>query len=226
MKKHKDVKKILIEGFFLGLSVCFVSSLVGILVVLGADTTQMSQSISGTLDVQIVDSSGNSVASPNIVFPAKAFSMTSQTSQSVLGSSDERMRITNPSGSTDTWTLSMAATNGTTSAWSNGSNTYDFNDSSLDATDGLDADLVGGQMTIDPSVATITGVSGTATSNVSKGNSDSFVEGTVDSIDLMSATSGAAKPGQWDLVGVGISQSIPSAQAVGSYVMEMTLTVI
>ena len=207
------------------ISIVFVVSvLTGILAAVASDTTEFSQSITGSLDIQIVDAGGNAVTSPSVAFPSKAFSMTYQTSAATLGTSSERMRVTNPSGSTDTWTLNIAATGGATAAWSNGTNYYDYNDATASAGDGADTDSYGGQMTIDPSVGTIAGVGGTATTNVSKGTSDAFVEGSVSSIDLMTAAVGAQKPGQWDLTGVGLSQTLPGAQATGSYALDMTLT--
>lgn len=191
-----------------------------------ADTTQMSQSITGALDISIVDGSGNAVASPNVTFSSKAFSMAFQISTGTLGTASEKMRVTNPSGATDTWSLAIAATAGPTADWSNGTNHYDFNDPTASATDGADADSWGGQMSIDPSTATIAGVGGTLVTNVSKGTNFSFSEGTKNSIDLMTASTGASKPGQWDLTGVSVSQAIPAAQATGSYVIDMTITAI
>jgi hypothetical protein len=193
--------------------------------VFATDTTELSQSITGSLDIKIVDADGNEVTSPSVAFASKAFSMTYQTSAATLGTSSERMRVTNPSGTTDTWVLSIAATSGATTLYTDGSNTYDFNDPTASAGDGTDTDSKGGQLTVDPSAGTIAGVGGTSTSNVSKGNSDSFNEETSNnSIDLMTAASGAQKPGQWDLTGVGLSQTIPGGQATGSYAIDMTLT--
>lgn len=191
-----------------------------------ADSTQMSQSITGSLGVQITDGSGNPAASPNVLFPSKAFSMLYQTSSSTLGTATERLRITNPSGTTDTWTLSIAATAGPGALWTNGVNQYDFNDATAAATDGADTDGFGGQMVIDPGVATISGVGATATANISKGSSAAFAEGTKNSIDLMSAAAGAQKPGSWDLTGVNVTQTIPAVQATGSYAISMTLTAV
>lgn len=193
---------------------------------LASDTTQMNQSITGALDVSVIDAGGAVVASPNVNFSAKAFSMAYQTSTGTLGTVSEKIRITNPSGTTDTWSLGIAATAGPTASWSNGTNHYDFNDPTSGATDGADTDSWGGQMTIDPSSATIAGVGGTVITNVSKGTSFGFSEGTKNSIDLMTASTGAAKPGQWDLTGISVSQSIPAAQAIGSYSIDMTLTAI
>ncbi|HCP08740.1 MAG TPA: hypothetical protein DIT25_03020, partial [Candidatus Moranbacteria bacterium] len=92
-------------------------------------------------------------------------------------------------------------------------------------TDGADADSVGGQMTINPAAGTLAGVSGCSTSNVSKGGSNSFSEGTVNSIDILSATSGASAFCRWDLTGVSLTQKIPAAQPAGSYSIDMVLTI-
>lgn len=226
--KNNLIKKEILNplNFIVVASLTMVSCLVSVVIVSAAGTTHLSQSITGALDVQIVDGSGNAVASPAVAFPAKAFAMASQTSATTLGTASEKMRITNPSGATDTWTLSIAATSGATALWTNGTKQYDFNDANASAGDGADTDSAGGQMTIDPSGATIAGVGGTAITNISKGTVDSFVEGSTDSIDLMSASAGAVKPGQWDLTGISLSQSIPGAQASGSYTLDLAVTAI
>lgn len=190
-----------------------------------ADTTLFTQSINGILDVSIVDASGNTVTSPTVAFSATNFSMSSQTSTGTLGTNTERIRVTNPTA-TATWTASIAATDGSTAIWDGTSVDYDFNDPTANAGDGSDTDSVGGQMSVDPATSgNIAGVGGTSTSNVSLGAADSFEEGVTDSIDLMSAASGAQAPGQWDLTSIGISQSIPGGQATGSYSIDMTITV-
>ncbi|HAS00254.1 MAG: hypothetical protein UR95_C0002G0091 [Parcubacteria group bacterium GW2011_GWC1_36_108] len=191
-----------------------------------AETTDLSQSITGALDVKIVDGSGNEVASPNVAFASKNFAATSQTSAAVLGTASEKMRVTNPRGNVATWSLNLAATSGATSSWSNGTNNYDFNDVTALAADGGDGDSIGGQLSIDPSAGTLAGVGTTSGANVSLGAASAFNEGTVDSIDILSAAAGAQKPGVWDLTGVNISQSIPGMQATGSYTINMTLTAI
>ncbi|KKQ02468.1 MAG: hypothetical protein US10_C0001G0066 [Candidatus Moranbacteria bacterium GW2011_GWD2_36_198] len=183
-----------------------------------AETTDLSQSITGALDVKIVDGSGNEVASPNVAFASKNFAATSQTSAAVLGTASR--------GNVATWSLNLAATSGATSSWSNGTNNYDFNDVTALAADGGDGDSIGGQLSIDPSAGTLAGVGTTSGANVSLGAASAFNEGTVDSIDILSAAAGAQKPGVWDLTGVNISQSIPGMQATGSYTINMTLTAI
>jgi hypothetical protein len=195
-----------------------------VVVARATDNTELSQSITGVLDIKIVDAGGNEVSDPSVAFPSRAFSMLYQSSTATLGVSAQRMRVTNPTD-TDTWTLNMAAADGATDSWSNGTSTYDFNDPTASAGDGSDTDSVGGQLTVDPSAGTIAGVGGTSTSNVSLGASDAFNEETNNnSIDLMTASSGAQAPGQWDLTGVSLSQTIPGGQATGNYTIGMVLT--
>lgn len=192
---------------------------------IASDDTQFDQDITGALDVQIVDAGGSVVSNPSVAFPSKAFSGSFQSSAATLGVASQKMRVTNPTG-TETWTLNIAATSGSTASWSSGSANYDFNDATASAGDGADADSYGGELTVDPSTGTIAGVSGTATINVSLGASDAFEEGTTDSIDLMSASAGADAPGVWDLTGISLSQDIPAMQATGSYSIDMTLTAV
>lgn len=217
-----DIKKIKISYALL----LAVIGILGIKVVniYAESNTNFSQTIDGNLGINIVDESGSSVAVPAVSFSSMTFSMNSQTSTGVLGTNAERVRVTNPTSSA-TWTASLAATNGPTTQWTGTDRSYDFNDSTAGATDGADADSVGGQMTINPVSGSIAGVGATLTNNVSLGASNAFAQGIMDSIDLMSAGAGAQSPGEWDLTGVGLSQSVPAGQAAQSYSIQMTLTV-
>ncbi len=174
--------------------------------------------------VDIVDADGNSVTSPSVTFGAISFSFSTQDPTGTFGTSDERIRAYNPT-TDDTWTVNLAGSS-TTATWTDSSLHYDFNDDQ-GYTDGTDTDSYGGQMTVDPSAegSSLSGVSGCSTSNVSKGTSNSFVEGSVDSIDLMSAASGAATFCRWDLTGVGLTQKVPASQASGSYSLTMALSI-
>lgn len=189
-----------------------------------ASTTDLSQTINaGSLSVDIVDASGDSVSSPSVSFSSQSFSFDSATTTATLGSSSEKIRLSNPTG-TASWSVTLAATDGSTGYWSDGgSNTFDFNDSAYSG-DGSDSDSRGGRLAVDPSGGTITGVSGCSTSNVSLGSSSAFDEGTTDSITLFSANSSASTFCRWDLTGVSLSQSIPAAQAGATYTINMTLT--
>lgn len=188
-----------------------------------ANTPQFNQAINaGSLSVDIVDAGGTTVASPAVTFNALNFSFDTQDATGTLGTASEKIRVSNPT-STATWSVNLAAS-ATTAKWTAGTNYYDFNDGS-GYTDGADTDTYGGQMTVNPSVGTLAGVSGCATTNVTKGASDSFVEGSVDSIDIFSAAAGASTFCRWDLTGVGLTQKVPASQASGSYSVNMTLTI-
>lgn len=191
--------------------------------VYAASTPQFNQAISeGAKSVDVVDGSGNSVASPAVSFSAANFSFSTQDTTGTLGTASEKIRALNPTSGV-TWSVTLAG-NATTATWTTGSQYYDFNDGS-GYTDGGDADSYGGQMTVDPSGGTLAGVLGCATTNVTKGTSDSFVEGSVNSIDLMSAAAGASTFCRWDLTGVSLTQKMPAGQAAGSYSISMTLTI-
>jgi hypothetical protein len=182
--------------------------------VFATSNTNFSQSISGVLGLDIVDGAGSVVASPSVGFSSVPFSMVSQSTTGTLGTSSQKIRVTNPTAS-PSWTASLAATGGNTSQWTGSGVSYDFNN----------ATSTSGQMTINPTAGTITGVGSTTTTNVSLGAQASFTKNVKDSIDLMSAASGAQAPGQWDLTGIGVSQVIPAVQAAGSYSLQMTLTI-
>lgn len=208
------MKKITKKQFIIGALSFFLAVGAGVGTIFAASNTSFSQSISGVLGLDIVDGLGASVTSPSVGFSSVPFSMTSQSTTGTLGTSLQKIRVTNPTTS-PSWTASLAATGGNTSKWSGSGANYDFNN----------AVSTLGQMTINPTAGNIAGVGNTAIDNVSMGSQASFSKNVKDSIDLMSASAGAQAPGQWDLTGVGVSQTIPAAQAAGSYSMQMTLTI-
>jgi hypothetical protein len=209
------------------LTSAFVVLLVGA-AALASNQSQLNQAINaGAKSVDIVDGSGNAVASPAVAFSSANYSFDTQDTTGTLGTASEKIRAYNPT-SVQTLTVSIAAS-APTNTWTSGGDSYDFNDPN-GYTDGADTDGFGGQMTINPSDAgaVLAGVSGCATSNVSKGSSASFSEtGTVkNSIDLITSTSNAAnKFCRWDLTGVSLTQKIPAAQAAGSYSLNLVLTI-
>lgn len=179
---------------------------------------------SGSLSVDIVDAGGSSVGSPSVGMNSTEFSFSDQTATGTFGTSSEKIRVDNGTG-TATWTLSLAADSGSTAFWDGGTD-YDFNDPTANAGDGADADSIGGQMTIDPSGATITPEGGCTTTNISLGSSNAYNEGTTDSITLASAASGADTGCYWDITDIDISQTIPAEQPADSYSIDMTLSII
>jgi hypothetical protein len=65
------------------------------------------------------------------------------------------------------------------------------------------------------------------TTNITKGSSSAYNQGTVDSITLLTAASGSEDVGDWTLQGVTLSQSIPAeTPAASDYDINMTLSVV
>lgn len=181
----------------------------------------------GTLSVDIVDASGNSVASPAFNMSSTSYLFTCDTTTTSIGTSAQRIEISNFTG-TASWTTTIAATNGSTAVWSNGTDTYDFNDPSGTpggCADGGDTDTVGGQLSLDPSVAVSTPRTGCSNTGITLGSSAAFDEGTTDAITLASASSSAETSCSWQLTGIDTSQNIPADQAAGNYSINLTITV-
>ncbi len=170
--------------------------------VFASATSNFAQTINeGTLSIDIVDGSYVTVGSPSVTFSAAPFSFSCQTATGTFGTSTQRIYIKNPDGADNGWTASLAAS-APTAVWDGAVSDYDFNDpTSTGCTDGGDADSLGGQMTVDPSGATLaTGVClSCVTTNITKGSSNAFNQGTVDSITLLTAAAGSNDVGDWHL---------------------------
>jgi hypothetical protein len=199
-----------------------------------ANNSQLSHTISaGTLATDIRDASLNSVASPSVSMGAVQFSFSCLTGGAApagtLGTNTERLYVDNPGAAGNGWTLALAATGGPTTLWQNtgSSQNYDFNDAgSSGCSDGADADTKAGQLTVNPSVGTITAHCATcSTANITKGSSSAYAQGSTDSITLLNAAAASDDYGRYYLTGVGLSQTIPTEQPVDSYTLNMTLTV-
>jgi hypothetical protein len=179
---------------------------------------------SGTLSLDIVDSGGSTVLSPSVVLSTLGFSFSSQTSTGTLGTSSQKIRISNGTA-TPTWTLTIAASS-STAVWDGVAADYDFNDPTASVGDGADADSFGGRLTINPGAATITPGSGCSTTGLTLGSSTGFSEGVIDTITLLTAGSSADTACSWDITGIGVSQSVPAEQPAGSdYDLNLTMTV-
>ncbi len=181
---------------------------------------------SGTLSLDIVDSGGSSVSAPSVSMGGQTASYNCQTATGTFGTSSQKLRTTNDTGN-GSWAVSIAATSGATAKWSTGSSFYDYNDSSgSGCSDGADSDSLSGQLTLNPSGATITPKGVCATTGVSVGSNAGFVEGTTNNITLMTASSSSQTHCYYDLTGVGLSQAIPAEQAAGSYTLNLTVTIV
>lgn len=198
---------------------------------MAANNSTFNQTINaGVLSTDILNASQATVASPSVTMGAKGFSFSCQSgggaSTGTFGTSSERIYVTNPDGADNGWTLTLGATSGATAVWTAGAETFDFNDGGASGcTDGADSDAKGGQLTVNPSAGTITTdcTSCTAT-NVTKGSSTAYAEGTTDSVTLLNAAAGSDDIWRGYLTGVGLSQTIPAETAAGAYTVNMTLT--
>lgn len=179
----------------------------------------------GTLTVDIVDATGSPVPSPTMAMGAVTFSFTYQTTNGTFGVSTQKVRVNNTTTNPQ-WTLTIAANAGPTAFWDGVASDYDFNDPTAGAVDGSDADSLGGQMTINPSGATITPQSGCTNTGLTLGTSASYSEGVTNTITLLTAGASAGTSCYWDTTGIAISQTIPREQpAASDYDINMTLTV-
>lgn len=173
---------------------------------------------SPTLNADIVDASGNPVANPSVSVTSLVHSFACQTATGTLGTSSQKMRVTNTSDS-PAWSLTLAASGGPTSVWTNGTTNYSFNNPA-----GNPAGCSGGQLSVNPSLGTITPSTGCSASGVNLGASSAFASGATDAVTIASASSPAAIDCTWDITGVGLSQKVPPNQANGNYSINLTLT--
>lgn len=178
----------------------------------------------------IVDASGLSVASPGVAMQTSNVSFTCTNTVGTLGTDGQQLRVTNPSGSRSTWSLSIAATGGATARWQNGGNTqhFDFNDDGGDpsgCSDAADSDGQAGRLFFNPSGGTSTPQSGCGNTDINFGSNAGFQEGIVDTLTLVSAGSSALTGCYWDITDIGINQYIPAGQASDTYTLNLTLTI-
>jgi hypothetical protein len=172
------------------------------------------------LSVDIVNASFVTVESPAVTMDPVQFSVVCQTATGTLGTTTQQIYVNNNDDADGGWDVSLAAAN-VTDLWTSGGNTYDFNDST-------DSGCTNGQMTVDPSGLTPT--KGQCTSCDADyvtvpGTSAAFVQGTVNSITILSGAAESDDIGDWTLQGVSISQKIPAEKPIGSYSINMVLTI-
>ncbi|MBI4426260.1 MAG: hypothetical protein HY567_01680 [Candidatus Kerfeldbacteria bacterium] len=181
-----------------------------------ANTTQLSQTINaGTLGVDVVDGSGNSVGSPTVGFGAVTFSFDQQTGSGTLGTSSQKIRLSNGrQAPAAAWTLSVAGS-APSALWTSGGDTFDFNN----------ATAANGVMTVDPSTGTITPTNSYTATGVTLGSSNTFLQATRDSLTILQGSTSASQPGRWDLAGITLSNTIPATQPPGTYTVTLVLTV-
>lgn len=180
---------------------------------LTADSELTQEVTAGTLSTSVRDASGAVVASPSFGMSSTVASSTAAaTSTGTFGTNAQRISVDNPGGANSGWTLALSGTG----TWTSGSDTYPFNAATGPA----------GQLTVDPSVATLTPVtpSSGGTTGVTLGTSGTFNTG-VSSIDLITAAASSADVWNGYITGVGLSQTVPSGTPVGNYSLTVTQTV-
>jgi hypothetical protein len=213
---REKIRKILSNTILV--PVFFSAFLVGVVIAANNVATTLNQLIDeASLSIDIVDNNGDTVPSPSVTFPTYYFSFEAGNSDAVLGTSTQKIRVSNPT-TTAAWSVAIAATGGVSAVWTDGgSNTYPYNSAA-----GLD----NGRLTVDAATNGVsTPKSGCSNTNVTKGSSATFLNGTVDSITILSASSGADTLCYWDLTAVDLRQRIPASQVTASYSLGMTLSV-
>lgn len=202
-------------------------------VTFAANNSTFSQVINaGTLSTDILDSSRVAVGSPAVSMSAVNFSFSCQSggsaSTGTFGTNNERIYVSNPDAADSGWNLTIAATDGATARWENVGDTQhiDFNDPTTGGcTDSGDADSSSGQLSLDPSVGTLTAdCLSCANTNISLGSSASFSEGVTDSLTLLAAAAGSDDVWRGYLTDVDVSQTIPAETPVDTYTVNLTLT--
>lgn len=202
------------KTLIIGITVVGMLALAGTSVTYAATTapSQLTQSItSGVLSTDVRDASNAVVSAPSFAMSSAVASTSVQATTGTLGTAAQRLSVDNPGASSTGWTLALNATVPTTGTWTSGANSYPYNGTATS-----------GQLTVDPSTAIITPVTGTLT-GVTKGGSATFTGGT--SITLMSASSSASQAWNGYITGISLTQKIPAGQAIGSYTFSMTQTV-
>ena len=219
------------------LVVALTASTISSSIAFAAATANFAQTITaGTLSVDIVDNNYTSITNPSVSLTAKTFSFQCQkdadASAGTFGTSTQQIYVKNPDAADNGWSVSLAATS-PTALWhsASGKGDYDFNDATGSGCDdgSSDADIYAGKLTVDASVGTLNvgSCSHCTTTDISKGASASFAEGTADSVTILTGAAGSDDIGDWKLTGVTLAQSIPSEQAAAAdYSIDMTLSVI
>ena len=186
------------------------------------------------LAVGIVDDTYASVPAPAVSLSAHNFSFDCGTTTGTFGSATEMIYIQNPDSTDGGWSVTIAASS-TDAVWESATSTstFDFNDIDTGGcADGSDSDSVAGLLTIDPSLAGGTKLAtGTcaacSTTGISLGSPGSFNGTTTESITIATATSASDDIGDWTIIDVAITQTIPPEQeAYDDYAIDLTLTII
>lgn len=218
MKRELHMKNIKRTGIQYGALAIIAMAVVGTPVayaVTSTTTSKLSQQINnGVISTDFRTAANAVVPSPTFAMTAVSVSTSLQTATGTYGLDAQRATVDNPGGANNGWTLAINATTPATDLWTTGGGspvTYDYK--------GATAAL--GQLSVDPTLATITAVTGGST-GVTKGSVGTFT--TVSPITIMQADAGSADIWNGYITGVGLSQTIPANKPAGTYTLNMTQT--
>ncbi len=122
-----------------------------------------SLAASPSLGADIVNGSGTPVASPSVALTTLSKSFNCQTSTGTLGVTAQKIRVNNTTDN-PAWSLTIAATSGPTTLWSDGGgHSYDFNDAA-------GSGCTNGQLTVSAGGGTLTPQTNCTNTNVALGS--------------------------------------------------------
>ena len=180
----------------------------------------------GSLDIRFADATNATLTNPTTVFSVAMTSKTASTKTAKLSNnSSQQLEVAN-SLSTTGWSVSLAATGGSTAKWTQAGGTanYDFNNSNANR----------GQLSVDLSSSVFTASGSTplgqacTTAGLSYGVGGAFVAGTAsaNAITLATASSGSGLTCLFKLQNITLKQTIPAYQKPGTYTLPVTVTVV
>ena len=179
----------------------------------------------GSLDIRFADATNATLTNPTTVFSAAMTSRTASTTTAKLSNnSSQQLEVTN-SLSTTGWSVSLAATGGSTAKWTQTGDAanYAFNSTNTDQ----------GQLSVDLSSSAFT-ASGSmplgqacTTAGLSYGAGGAFVAGTASANAITLATaSNSSLTCLSKLKNISLKQTIPAYQKPGTYTLPVTVTVV
>ena len=180
----------------------------------------------GSLDIRFADAADTTLTNPTTVFSAAMTSRTASTTTAKLSNnSSQQLEVAN-SLSTTGWSVSLAATGGSTAKWTQTGDAanYAFNSTNTDQ----------GQLSVDLSSSAFT-ASGSmplgqacTTAGLSYGAGGAFVAGTAsaNAITLATASSSSGLTCLFKLQDISLKQTIPAYQKPGTYTLPVTVTVV
>ena len=180
----------------------------------------------GSLDIRFADATNATLTNPTTVFSAAMTGRTASTTTAKLSNnSSQQLEVAN-SLSTTGWSVSLAATGGSTAKWTQTGDAanYAFNSTNTDQ----------GQLSVDLSSSAFT-ASGSmplgqacTTAGLSYGAGGAFVAGTAsaNAITLATASSSSGLTCLFKLQDISLKQTIPAYQKPGTYTLPVTVTVV